>query len=66
MKLGAILFTVIVLTVLFGAVPLIVTGEIFAFIGNLLKQLGKALDFFGWGGVLAIQNLNMGGIWNTI
>ena len=52
MKIGTILFIVIVLTVLFGAVPLMVAGTVFEVIGGILKAIGKALDIFGWGGVL--------------
>lgn len=52
MKLGFILLVIIVLTILFGAVPLIVGGTIFEVIGGFLKTIGKWLDFFGWGGIL--------------
>lgn len=52
MKISLIIFLVLILTVLFGAVPLIVGGTIFEVIGGVLKTIGKWLDFFGWGGIL--------------
>jgi len=52
MKIGTILILAIILTILFGAVPLLVVGGVFEWIGHILKIIGKALDFFGWGGVI--------------
>lgn len=62
MKLGFILLLILVLTVLFGAVPLSIAGTVFEVIGKVLKTLGGWLDWFGWGGVLAIQNLTIKGV----
>ena len=56
MKITTIILIAIVLTVLFGAVPLMIVGGVFEWLGKVLKELGKTLDFFGWGGVLSIQN----------
>jgi len=61
MKIGTIIVIAIILTVLFGAVPLMFLGTAFEVIGGVLKTIGGGLDFFGWGGVLAIQNLYQGG-----
>ena len=55
MKIGTIIFVAIILTILFGAVPLMFVGNLFCILGNILKSIGNALDFFNWGGVLAIS-----------
>jgi len=55
MKIGTIIFIALILTILFGAVPLMVLGTVFEVIGGVLKTIGNGLDFFGWGGVLAIE-----------
>jgi len=62
MKIGTIILLAIVLTILFGAVPLQIIGTVFEVIGGFLKTVGKWLDFFGWGGVLAIEIYQKGAI----
>ena len=52
MKITTIVIIAIILTVLFGAVPLLIIGGAFEWLGHILKIIGKALDFFGWGGVI--------------
>ena len=59
MKIGTIIFITLILTVLFGAVPLMIIGGVFEWLGGILKALGKALDIFGWGGIL---NFNIKGM----
>jgi len=55
MKIGTLILLALILTIIFGAVPLTILGTVFEVIGGVLKTIGKALDFFGWGGVLAIE-----------
>lgn len=62
MKIFFIILIVLVLTILFGAVPLTIAGTVFEVIGGVLKTLGKWLDWFGWGGVLTVQNLSIKGV----
>ena len=62
MKIVTILIVTIILTVLFGAVPLMFVGNVFEILGGILKTIGKWLDFFGWGGVMTIQNLSIKGV----
>ena len=66
MKIGTIIIVAVLLTILFGAVPLMIIGNVFQVIGGFLKTVGKWLDFFGWGGVVAFQNLSQGGLYEII
>ena len=52
MKNILLIILIIVLVVLVGTWPLSILGKIFEYIGIALNWLAKALDFFGWNGII--------------
>jgi len=52
MKSLFITILIIVLVVLFGTWPLSILTKIFEFIATALGWLAKALDIFGWNGLI--------------
>ena len=60
MKLSTIIFIAIILTVLFGTIPLTVLGTVLKAIADVILAIARALDLFGWSGVGAFMS-NIGG-----
>lgn len=52
MKKLIIILLVIILVVLVGTWPLSILAKLFEWIAYGLRWLAKALDFFGWNGLL--------------
>ena len=52
MKNILLIILIIVLVVLVGTWPLSILGKIFEYIGIALNWFAKALDFFGWNGII--------------
>lgn len=52
MKKLIVILLVIILVVLVGTWPLTILAKLFEWIGYGLRWLAKALDFFGWNGLL--------------
>ena len=43
---------IVALIVVFGSLPLAILGTVFDWLAWLVKAIAKAIDFFGWGGVI--------------
>lgn len=52
MKKLIVILLVIILVVLVGTWPLSILAKLFEWIAYGLRRLAKALDFFGWNGLL--------------
>jgi len=52
MKVIVWLVLILVLVMLFGAVPLNILSKMFEWLSTATGWLGSAVDFFGWGGVV--------------
>ena len=52
MKKSIVILLVIILVVLVGTWPLSILAKLFEWIAYGLRWLAKALDFFGWNGLL--------------
>lgn len=54
MKTILFIFLIIVLAVCFGSLPLSILAKVFEFIATAFEWLAKAINFFGWNGLLKI------------
>lgn len=52
MKKILLIIIIVVLVVLFGTFPLSILSKIFQFIGTAIEWLAKALNLFGWNGIV--------------
>lgn len=52
MKTMLKLIIIVVLVVLFGALPIKILGVAFEWLARILRIIAGAIDFFGWGGVI--------------
>lgn len=53
MKKILLIILIIALVVLFGTFPLSILAKVFEFLGNAIEWLAKALNLFGWNGILS-------------